>query len=81
MWVLNIGNDTLPYPDIPNGENLVQIPNKYIFNSLGLHDFVLDCYPDISEPNIIVDRKGILTAKNKDVDDLNEIALSLMDPN
>ena len=42
--VLNICNDTVPHPNIP-----IRIPDRYIFNSPGWHDFVLDCYLYISD--------------------------------
>ena len=60
------------------GQNIVKIPDEYVFASQCLEDFIRWCYPDIDKPTMSVAGKAILAPKNSHVDELNQVALSLM---
>ena len=76
-FIMNIGNGTLPnHPEL--GNDIIQIPDKYVFHNQNIHDLIDWCYPDLLSPEFLDENlmvKGILTPLNKDVDYLNDIAL------
>ena len=75
--MLQVVEGNLPYhPSL--GQNIVKIPDEYIFASQSLEEFVRWCYPDIDQPTMSVAGKAILAPKNSHVDELNQVALSLM---
>ena len=57
---------------------MVRIPDQYVFESQHTEDLVYWCYLDIDEQTMNVTRRAILAHKNKHMDELNNIALSLM---
>ena len=80
--LLQFGNGKLPYHS-ELGNNIVRIPDQYVFESQNKEDFVRWCYPDIDQPvtTLNVLGRAILAPKNKHVDEINNIALSLMQGN
>ena len=79
-FLLQLGEGRLPY-NTSLGKHMVRIPDEYVCNNQNLQDFVRWCYPDIDSSSINVTGKAILAPKNKHVDELNNIALSLMQGN
>ena len=78
-FLVDLGEGKLPlHPEI--GQNMVRIPDKYIFESESVQDLIRWCYPDISETSASIHASGraILAPKNCDVDHINNLALSLM---
>ena len=76
-FLLQVGEGNLPYhPSL--GHNVVKIPDEYIFASQSLGEFVRWCYPGIDQPTMSVAGKAIFAPKNSYVDELNQVALSLM---
>ena len=76
-FLLQVGEGKLPYHSTL-GQNIVKIPDEYVFASQCLEDFIRWCYPDIDKPTMSVAGKAILAPKNSHVDELNQVALSLM---
>ena len=79
-FLLQVGDRKLPYHS-ELGNNIVRIPDQYVFESQNKEDFVRWCYPDIDQPTLNVLGRAILAPKNKHVDEINNIALSLMQGN
>ena len=78
-FLVDLGEGKLPlHPEI--GQNMVRIPDNYIFESESVQDLIGWCYPDISETSasIHASERAILAPKNCDVDHINNLALSLM---
>ena len=78
-FLVDLGEGKLPlHPAI--GQNMVRIPDKYIFESESVQDLIRWCYPDITETSASIHASGraILAPKNCDVDHINNLALSLM---
>jgi ATP-dependent DNA helicase PIF1 len=85
-FLLDIGDGSYPtHPDI--GTSMVQIPQKYIFESgredspQKFCDFLQWCYPNLHSPQTDlteITTKAILAPKNTNVDLLNDEALSRM---
>lgn len=70
------------HPDL--GEDIVQIPDEYVFQNEDIHELINWCYPDLHNPHFNAENntiKGILTPLNKDVDYLNDIALTKVNGN
>ena len=77
LWMNNIGNDKCKkYTDIHS--HAVEIPKEYISTKTELTTFIDEIYDNIDEHNRDSNyymNKCILTPKNKDVDEINEICL------
>ena len=79
QFLLDVGEGALPFhPEI--GQNMVCIPDEYIFQSDSLHEFIKWCYPDIDSTtgSINVAERALLAAKNIHVDELNNEAIDMM---
>jgi ATP-dependent DNA helicase PIF1 len=78
QYLLLLGAGT--YPTCPEiGDDVVSIPDKYIFKSTNMDDFIKWVYPDILDAEIDAQDKAILAPLNKEVDTLNNRCLELME--
>ena len=74
-FLLDIGNGSIPH----TGDDIIRIPDQYVFTAGDEKDFIKWCYPDIANnggPE--VGSKAILTPKNNDVEYLNKLAINMM---
>jgi len=78
-FLLNVGDGTVPYEsDI--GENLIRIPDEYVFESETVDDLLNWVYCEKkNEEYISISDKAILTPRNDDVDYINSIAIDKME--
>ena len=68
-FLVDLGEGKLPlHPKL--GQNMVRIPDTYVFESDSVEDLICWCYPDISETSdsIHASKKAILAPKNCAVD-------------
>ena len=79
-FLIQLGEGRLKlYPEL--GDNIIKLPNEYIFHNDSLEDFVRWCYPDIDNSSLTINvaSKAILTPKNEHVDRINELCVFLME--
>jgi len=79
-FLLQLGNGDPALINQQLGEDNIVIPDQYCFPSPLISDLIKWCYPGIETPNFnLADIDAtILTPLNKDVDDINSKAVSLM---
>jgi hypothetical protein len=81
-FLMQIGNGDPRLVETEINENTIKIPDQYVFTaSEKIEDFIEWCYPDIRSENvndIQCSDRAILSPLNKDVDDLNSIAINMM---
>ena len=83
-FLMSVGNGTLKgHPTLP--EDIVMIPEEFLLSPTtvenALSELVDWCFPELNAPNIdfaTMSTRAILTPLNKDVEDLNSIAISKM---
>ena len=83
-FLLEVGEGKMQtFPDIGTTNDVIRIPDEYIFGTQDPIDLIKWVYPDLINPLGMpnVDSKAILCATNKNVDMLNDLALGMMSNN